>query len=52
MSRAWAASVVRDPKAAEHLPPDGREAWRELWAGVRDLRDRTASPTGPPRPAE
>jgi hypothetical protein len=33
---------VRDPSAIEQLPPDEREAWKKLWADVRDLRDRTA----------
>jgi tetratricopeptide (TPR) repeat protein len=38
---------VRDPKAVEQLPPDVREAWRKLWAGVRD---HTAPPSSPPQP--
>jgi serine/threonine-protein kinase len=33
---------VRDPKAVEQLPRDERAAWKELWAEVRDLRDRSA----------
>ncbi|MBO0699200.1 MAG: tetratricopeptide repeat protein, partial [Zavarzinella sp.] len=37
---------VREP-AAERLPPDERDAWKKLWADVRDLRDRTAA-AGPP----
>jgi hypothetical protein len=37
---------VRDPRALERLPPAEREAWRKLWADVRELRDRTAPPPG------
>jgi serine/threonine protein kinase/tetratricopeptide (TPR) repeat protein len=33
---------VRDPMALEQLPPDERDAWKTLWAEVRDLRDRPA----------
>jgi tetratricopeptide (TPR) repeat protein len=33
---------VREPAALEKLPPDEREAWRKLWADVRELRDRSA----------
>ena len=40
---------VRDPKAVEQLPPDERDAWKKLWADVRDLRDRTAPQTGAPK---
>jgi serine/threonine protein kinase/tetratricopeptide (TPR) repeat protein len=32
----------REPTAVELLPPDEREAWRKLWADVRELRDRSA----------
>jgi serine/threonine protein kinase/tetratricopeptide (TPR) repeat protein len=38
---------VRDPTALEKLPPEEREAWRKLWAEVRELRDRTAPQAGP-----
>jgi serine/threonine protein kinase len=40
---------VRDPTAVESLAPDEREAWRKLWADVRELRDRSA-PQADPRP--
>jgi serine/threonine protein kinase len=39
---------VRDPMAVEKLPPDERDAWKKLWADVRDLRDRTAPQDAPP----
>jgi hypothetical protein len=38
---------VREPTALEKLPPDEREAWRKLWADVRELRDRSAPQAGP-----
>ena len=41
----WAS--VRDPTALEKLPPEEREAWRKLWADVRDLRDRSAPQADP-----
>jgi tetratricopeptide (TPR) repeat protein len=37
---------VRDPAGVDALPQDEREAWRKLWADVRDLRDRSAPPPG------
>jgi hypothetical protein len=37
----------RDPTALEKLPPDEREAWRKLWADVRELRDRSAPQADP-----
>jgi tetratricopeptide (TPR) repeat protein len=40
---------VRDPAALGQLPPDERAAWEKLWAEVRDLRDRTAPQTSPPK---
>jgi tetratricopeptide (TPR) repeat protein len=39
---------VREPKALDTLPPDERDAWNKLWGEVRELRDRTALPTGSP----
>jgi tetratricopeptide (TPR) repeat protein len=38
---------VRDPTAVELLPSDEREAWRKLWAEVRELRDRSAPQADP-----
>jgi serine/threonine protein kinase/tetratricopeptide (TPR) repeat protein len=43
---------VRDSEAVAKLPPEERDAWNKLWAEVRDLRDLTAPPAGPPRPAK
>jgi tetratricopeptide (TPR) repeat protein len=37
----------RDPTAVELLPPEEREAWRKLWADVRELRDRSAPQADP-----
>ena len=37
----------RDPTAVELLPPDERDAWRKLWADVRELRDRSAPQADP-----
>ena len=39
---------VRDPAGMDALPQDEREAWRKLWADVRELRDRSAPQGGPP----
>jgi tetratricopeptide (TPR) repeat protein len=40
---------VREPAAVDGLPEDEREAWRKLWAAVRQLRDRSAPPAESPR---
>jgi serine/threonine-protein kinase len=56
--RHWLAdsdlASVRDPEALQRLPTQERAAWEKLWAGVRDLRDRTAPPPArtdkPPTP--
>jgi tetratricopeptide (TPR) repeat protein len=37
----------RDPTAVERLPSDERDAWRKLWADVRELRDRSALQADP-----
>jgi hypothetical protein len=37
----------RDPTAVELMPPDERDAWRKLWADVRELRDRSAPQADP-----
>jgi serine/threonine protein kinase len=37
----------REPTAVELLPPDERDAWRKLWADVRELRDRSAPQADP-----
>jgi tetratricopeptide (TPR) repeat protein len=37
----------RDPPAVELMPPDERDAWRKLWADVRELRDRSAPQADP-----
>jgi len=37
---------THNPMAVEQLPPNERDAWKKLWADVRDLRDRTAPKTG------
>jgi serine/threonine protein kinase/tetratricopeptide (TPR) repeat protein len=39
---------VREPAAVDKLPQDKRDAWRKLWADVRELRDRSAPQAGPP----
>jgi serine/threonine protein kinase/tetratricopeptide (TPR) repeat protein len=47
----WADDLapVRGPAALGLLPPDERATWEQLWADVRDLRDRTAPETTPPK---
>jgi len=40
-------SSGRDPTAVESLPPDDREAWRKLWANVRELRDHSTPQEDP-----
>jgi tetratricopeptide (TPR) repeat protein len=47
----WADDLasIRDPVALGLLPPDERAAWEKLWADVRDLRDRTAPQSSPPK---
>ena len=43
---------VREPAAVERLPPKERDAWKKLWADVRDLRDRTTLQIAPPPSAK
>jgi eukaryotic-like serine/threonine-protein kinase len=42
----WEVTSVIGP-AVEQLPPDERDAWKKVWADVRDLRDRTAPHADP-----
>jgi hypothetical protein len=48
MMQHWLADAdlasVRDLAAVGQLPPGEREAWAELWADVRALRDDTDPP--------
>ena len=37
----------RDPTAVERLPSDASEAWRKLWADVRELRDHSTPQEDP-----
>jgi serine/threonine protein kinase/tetratricopeptide (TPR) repeat protein len=49
--RSWLVEAhlvsVRDPPALGLLPPEERDAWKHLWAEVRDLHDRTAPEPSP-----
>jgi tetratricopeptide (TPR) repeat protein len=40
---------VRGPAGVDGLPPDEREAWRKLWAEIRELRDSSAPQPDPRR---